>query len=67
MPTPHIEASLAGRISAPLADDATAAALRLALDDSTRGLRLLDLSLEGPTTWAPTNSSGEWAHRAGQV
>ncbi|MER5482547.1 hypothetical protein ABT024_04935 [Streptomyces sp. NPDC002812] len=43
------------------------AALRLALDDAARALRSLGLSLDGPPTWAHTDSSTEWADRAGQL
>ncbi|MFE3608347.1 hypothetical protein [Streptomyces goshikiensis] len=56
----------------PEADEAqaeqAAAALRRALDDAARGLRPLGLSLDGsPATWTATDSSTEWARRAGQL
>ncbi|MFD9575360.1 hypothetical protein ACFWBI_36775 [Streptomyces sp. NPDC059982] len=70
MPTPPPATSSAAASEGARADgpDAAAAALRRALDDAARGMRQLGLSLDGSlASWSPTDSSTEWASRAGQL
>ncbi|MFD0352916.1 hypothetical protein ACFVHW_04090 [Streptomyces sp. NPDC127110] len=68
VPAPRTDDATPGRISDPDPAGVVAAALRSALDDAARCLKPLGLSLDGnPATWTHTDSSTEWADRAGQL